>query len=203
MKIWASKVPGLCPQPCKLALQPLHQAPVCSFRVNSPLHNEVFPLLGDFQSVPSRYFSASPSPAPPLRISPSLQLNYWINCETQKPNKAGRAAETRDNLQVTKPNSLQDAAAPWLSLWLGVLELLHPRELIWDILCSLPGEEMAPVQQALVCDRSLVNSRIAACQTAPDIFIRCSARAPGEAGGQSVVSREFSGTGWLRLPSPG
>lgn len=185
-------------QTCELALQPLHQAPVCSFRVNSPLHNDVFPLLGDFQSIPSRYFSASPSPAPPLRIPPSLQLNSWINCTTQKPSKEGRGAETRDNFQVAKPNSLQDAA-PWPSLWLGVLEWLHPQELIWDVLCSLPGEEMAPAQKALVCDRSLVNSIIAPCQTRRDIFIRCSAKAPGEAGGQSVVSRDFSGTAWLRL----
>lgn len=156
MGIWASKVAGFCSQSCKLALQPLHQAPVCSIHVNSPLQNDVFPLLGAFQSIPSRYFSTSPPPAPPLRISPSLHLNCWINCSTNK--KEGE--QKRETIYRS-----QAKLATGLSLWLGVLEFLHPQELIWDVLCSLPGEEMAPVQQALVCDRSAVNSIIAACHT--------------------------------------
>lgn len=44
---------------------------IALFCTSCPLNNAVFLLLGDFQSIPSRHFSASPSPVAPLQILPS------------------------------------------------------------------------------------------------------------------------------------
>lgn len=60
------------------------------FHITSPLHNDAFLLLGGFQSIPSRHFSALPPPVPPLQIFPSLPLNFWINCKVREPSKQGR-----------------------------------------------------------------------------------------------------------------
>lgn len=107
---WA---PGFCM--CVREHVAAHEAGLLTalVHINHPLNNDVFLLLGDFQSIPRRHFSASPSPVPPLQILPSLQLNFWINCNISKPNQEGRGSEMRESLQVVSQthNRMQFCAA--------------------------------------------------------------------------------------------